>query len=425
VNQLSRHPRYRVLVAVVVFLSFTLTIGIAQYSFGVFLTELEQDFGWTRTEVSAAMSFFAVAGLASLPVGWALDRWGAKPVMAISLVALATSQLLRPGMTELWQFYALNALQFAALPGAVMITGARLVGAWFVETRGRVMGLTAMGANFGGIVFSSLTAVLVDSVGWQATYVVYGLLFASLVPVVLLIVREGPAAAPATVGIDGTVVEGAGRSGGPTVVTALGVGLREAVRSRTFVLVVLALLFAQVTYQSVLPQIVPHLENVGITRTTAAASLSALAVFGMGGKVFFGWFCERYPARYALVFSLACQVVGLAWLLSVGGAAMWLFVPVFGLGFGALGVILPLLVQETFGLRAFGVIFGLINFLTLGSALVGPPLVGASFDATGSYQTAFVGISGLFVLAGVAIWFAKPLAGAQLPERTTQEAASG
>ncbi|MDA1239680.1 MAG: MFS transporter, partial [Chloroflexi bacterium] len=142
-DQWSRHPRYRLLVAVVVFLAFTLTIGIVQYSFGVFLTELERDFGWTRTEVSSAMSFFAVAGLFALPVGWALDRWGARPVMAISVAALAVSQLLRPAMTELWQFYALSALQFAAMPGAVMITGARLVGAWFDTNRGRAMGFTS------------------------------------------------------------------------------------------------------------------------------------------------------------------------------------------------------------------------------------------------------------------------------------------
>ncbi|MDA0269526.1 MAG: MFS transporter [Chloroflexi bacterium] len=415
-DQWSRHPRYRLLVAVVVFLAFTLTIGIVQYSFGVFLTELERDFGWTRTEVSSAMSFFAVAGLFALPVGWALDRWGARPVMAISVAALAVSQLLRPAMTELWQFYALSALQFAAMPGAVMITGARLVGAWFDTNRGRAMGFTSMGANFGGILFSSLTAVLVNSVGWQAAYVVYGLLFAALLPLVLLIVREAPAVERRTEA-DTSTLEAAPPATAVSP-TSLGVSLREAVRSRSFALVVFALFFAQVTYQSVLPQIVPHLEHVGITKTTAAASLSVLAFFGMGGKVFFGWFCERYPARYALIFSLSCQVTGLVWMLFVTGPAVWLFVPVFGLGFGALGVILPLLVQDTFGLRSFGTIFGLINFLTLGSALVGPPLVGASFDSTGSYQTAFLGISGLFALAAVSIWFARPLPGVRSPATT-------
>jgi len=410
-----RSPRYPILIAVVAFLSFALTIGITQYSFGVFVTELEGEFGWTRSEVSVALSFFALSGAAALPVGWALDRVGARPVMLASLTALATSQLLRPFMSELWQFYALNALQFAAVPGAALITGARIVGIWFEENRGRAMGLTAMGANFGGIVFSSLTASLIGRLGWEGTYFVYGLLYASLLPVVFVVVRERP-----TERRDEATGEVTGRP-------ALGgVTLRRALRSRVFYIVVVALLFAQVTYQSVLPQLVPHLESVGISRTQAAAALSGFAFFGMGGKVFFGWFCERYPARFALIASLSCQVTGIAILLSAGASPwVWLFVPVFGLGFGALGAIMPLLVQETFGLAAFGTIFGLINFLTLGAALVGPPLVGASFDATGSYQTAFTVIAGLFVASAITISFVRPLAGAARPTPLPRPATEG
>src|SRR5690606_1399444 len=209
-----------------------------QYSFGVFVTELEAEFGWTRSQVSGALSFFALGMAASLPVGWALDRWGARPVMMASLILLASSQFLRPFMTELWHFYALNALQFLGIPGAALITGARLVGIWFQQKRGRAMGLTAMGANFGGIVFSSVTATLIGAVGWQGTYLTYGFLYAALVPVVFLVIRERR-----------TTTAGAEEQ--PAVVT--GVTLPRALRSRTFWTVVLALLFTQVTYQSVLP----------------------------------------------------------------------------------------------------------------------------------------------------------------------------
>lgn len=393
----TRLRHYPVLIAFVAFLSFTLTIGITQYSFGVFVTELEGEFGWTRSEVSTALSFFALAGASALPVGWALDRYGARPVMMASLTLLATSQLLRPFMTDLWHFYALNAIQFIGMPGAALITGARLVGIWFERTRGRAMGLTAMGANFGGIVFSAVTASLIAGIGWQATYVTYGALFAALVPVVFLVVRERVTAS------NPERVEGA-----PAPVE--GITLRAAVRTRAFVIAVIALLFAQVTYQSILPQLVPHLENVGIDRARAATAISFFALFGMAGKVSFGWFCERYPARYALMTSLGCQVTGIAILLGAGDAAwVWAFVPVFGLGFGALGVIMPLLVQETFGMAAFATIFGMINFLTLGAALVGPPLVGASFDATGSYSTAFTAIAGLFVISALTVSFLRPV----------------
>ncbi|MDA1185234.1 MAG: MFS transporter [Acidobacteria bacterium] len=391
----TRFRHYPLLVAFVAFCSFALTIGITQYSFGVFVTELEREFGWTRSEVSVAMSLFAVGGAVALPVGWALDRFGARPVMIASLAAMALSQFLRPFMTELWQFYALNALQFAGMPGAALITGARLVGIWFDRTRGRAMGFTAMGANFGGIVFSTLTASLISSMGWRGAYATYGVLFALLIPIVFLVVRERQVTP--SVGANGAVQ------------SIPGITLRAALRNRVFYLVVVSLLFAQVTYQSILPQLVPHLQNVGIDRTQAAAAISVFALFGMGGKVSFGWFCERFPARYALITSLACQICGITILLAAGSAWwVWAFVPVFGFGFGALGSVMPLLVQETFGMLAFGTIFGMVNTLTLGAALVGPALVGMSFDATGSYQLAFTTIAGLFVVSAIIVSFVRP-----------------
>ena len=397
------HPG--VVIAFVVFLSFMLTVGITQYSFGVFVTEIEADLGWSRAEITAAVSFFALMGIASLPAGWLLDRYGARLVMAASLAALAVSYLLRPWMTEVWQFYALNALQFAAMPGAVIITAGRVVGEWFEANRGRAMGFTAMGANFGGIIFASLTATLITAIGWRASYFVYGLLFAALVPVVLLVVRGRPRGA--------ATADGASAPSAAASALLVGATVAEALRSRAFWLVTVALVLATMTYGSVLPQVVPHLENEGVSKGEAAAALSLFALFGMCGKVSFGWMTERLPSRYVTAASLACQVTGL-WVLLAAGSASWFWaaVPLFGLGFGALGVLMPLLVQETFGLRAFGTIFGLVNFATLGSALVGPLFVGASFEATGSYRFAFLVVSAAFVLAAATVAFARPHPGA-------------
>ena len=394
---------YGWLIGTVLFLGFVLTVGVTQYAFGVFVTELEDDLGWSRAAINGSLSTFAVAGLVAPLVGWGVDRAGSRPVMVLSLLALAVSQLLRPWMTEVWQLYALSLLQFAGLPGLVMIPVGKLVGAWFEGARGRAMGLTAMGANVGGVFFASLSAVLIGGIGWRASYALFGVLFLALVPIVMLVIRDAPAerveAAPPN----------APRVPPPPL---RGLTTAQALHTRAFYLVVVGLFFAQLTYLSVLTQIVPHLEDVGVSRGEAAAALSLLALFGAFGKVSFGWLTEKVPARYVVVLSLACQVVGIAILVAAGSSrAFWAFAPIFGLGFGALGALMPLLVQDTFGLRAFGTIFGLVNFFTLGAALVGPPMVGASFDASGSYAPAFVTVAALFVLAAAIIARARPPAG--------------
>jgi MFS family permease len=109
------------------------------------------------------------------------------------------------------------------------------------------------------------------------------------------------------------------------------------------------------------------------------------------------------------MLSLGLQIVGLAVLMSSEAPLVWIFTPIFGFGFGSLGAIMPLLVQETFGLRAFGTIFGTINLFTLIAALIGPPLVGLSFDELGSYRPAFIVICVLFVVAAALISFTRPL----------------
>lgn len=379
-------------VAATLFLCYLLTIGITQYAFGVFVTALAADFGWSRAAINGSLSLFAVSGLLAPVVGVAIDRWGARPVMVVSLAALGASQLLRPFMSELWQFYALALLQFAGTPGLIVIPAGKLIGAWFPVRRGRALGFTTMGANVGGVIFAPLAAALVDTLGWRGSYAVFGALFFVAIAPVLLWVRE-----PGT------------QADGSVAPVQHGLATAEAIRTRAFLLIVFALLIAQLTYQSVSTQIVPHLEDIGIAKTTAALGLAGMAVFGATGKVTFGWATERVPARFVVAASLCCQVAGILLLVGAGTSWwLWLFIPVYGLGFGALGAIMALLVQETFGLRAFGSVFGLVNLFTLGSSLVGPPIVGLVFDRTGSYAPAFLAIAAMFVVGAVAVAFARP-----------------
>lgn len=382
------------LVAAVLFMTFALTIGITQYSFGVFVTELEADFGWNRAGINGTLTLFAVGGLLAPLVGRLIDRHGTRPVMMASFALLAVSHLARPFVTDLWQFYALSFVQFAAVPGTIMLPAGKLLAIWFPTARGRAMGFSSMGANVGGATFSGLSAFLIGRIGWEGTYAVYGVIFLIAIPIVALVIREDGRPVPA---------------GAPTPPAAEGLTTRAALRTRAFYILVISLTLAQLTYLSVLTQIVPHLENIGFSRGTAAAGLGAMALFGAMGKVSFGWLTEHVPSRFVVMLSLSMQAAGLAILISAGDSRfLWSFVPVFGLGFGALGALMTLFVQETFGVREFATIFGLVNFFTQGASIVGPPLVGASFEATGGYELAFTVVAMLFVVAAAIVFFAAP-----------------
>lgn len=191
--------------------------------------------------------------------------------------------------------------------------------------------------------------------------------------------------------------------------------MREALHAPAFYAVSLGLVAASFTYPSVMTQLIPHLESEGVSVQRAALALSVLAACGMSGKLIFGFLSERITARRALMLSLSIQAAGLVLLLtiSVNTALLWLFIPLFGVPFGGVGALMPLIVQETFGLRYFGSILGLTNVATVVPSVVGPLMAGASYDITGSYRINFIAVIAIFAVGIVALWLGRPPTGAR------------
>ena len=94
------------------FLAAAIGTGAGQYGFGIFIEPLEETFGWTRSQISASLSFTAVGSLIAPILGRIMDKYGTKHVITISLALTAVGYLLRPFMTELWHWYALSLLQY-------------------------------------------------------------------------------------------------------------------------------------------------------------------------------------------------------------------------------------------------------------------------------------------------------------------------
>ena len=383
------------------FLAAALGTGAGQYGFGIFIEPLEQTFGWSRSQISASLSFTAVGSLLAPMLGRFIDRYGARPVMAGSLALIAISFVIRPMMTELWHWYALSLLQYAGYTGASMLPAGKLVGLWFRRTRGRVMGITAMGNNFGGLVFPPMMGWMLLLMSWQATYVALGVMTLLLLVYTIVTVRDSPSERDLENGARELEVQGTSHVDGRTV--------GQALRDKSFYAIAVAVTLGTFTYSAIIPQIIPHLLDGGATLAIASIVLSLYAIAGMVGKFVMGLVAERITSRYALMLNFAGQAVFLlAMIRADDPIVMWTAVPILGIFNGAFGALFQLVVQDAFGIRYFGSIMGLINFATLFSFFFGPILAGVSYDITGSYTVAFVTVAVLFATAALALTQAKP-----------------
>ena len=116
--------------------------------------------------------------------------------MAISLSVITASFFARPLMSELWHWYALSFFQYVGYSGAAMMCAGKLVGMWFQRSRGRAMGVTAMGNNFGGILFPPMMGAILTltSDDWRAVYLALGAMSVGLVAYTLAATRDFPSA---------------------------------------------------------------------------------------------------------------------------------------------------------------------------------------------------------------------------------------
>tara|TARA_B100000700_G_scaffold327014_1_gene440270 strand:+ start:1692 stop:2930 length:1239 start_codon:yes stop_codon:yes gene_type:complete len=393
-------------IAGVVFLSTGLSVGMAQYAFGEFSGPLREEFGWSQTELNLSLVFSFISGLLAPFIGNLSDRIGLRPIMFSSLMLIAVGFLFRPLITELWHWYLFSAIVYAGFPGATVLPAGKMVGLWFPRTRGRVMGAVVAGNNFGGITMPPLAAAIISTISWEMAYVVFGLIMVALGLAALIVILEDEKKVEAEMnrtnrGDQAIAAKAAAKTG---------ITVQQALRNHNFWLILIGLVAATFTYQGVLTQLRQHFEESGLAPATATTAVSTIAAMGIASKLAFGRASEKITARIATIISITLQAIGVLFIaLSDATPLLWIGIVIFGTGFGGLGALIVLVIQEAFGMLEFGSIIGLMQVGMIASSAGAPFVAGRIHDATGSFDNAFLTVFAIFILGIVTLSIARPV----------------
>jgi MFS family permease len=371
--------------AIGLFMGYVPVIG---FSFSVFFKPLSQEFHWSRAEISLGFSLSLLVLSVALPiVGRLVDRFGARkiilPAALLFGLGLASFYFLR----ALWQFYAIYIFLGIVGSGTAAVPYYKVISHWFDKRRGLALGLTMGGAGIGFFVMPSLSYALIATVGWRTAYVLIGIaVIVVTIPVVGLFLKERPQ----TMGLlpDGELLDqlradahekGSGITGG------------EAWRSATFWVMCTALFLVSVSLNGCLIHLVPLLTDRGISPQSAALAASLLGGATLLGRVGTGFLLDRFFATNVAVcfFGVAGLGIFMLWA-GVSGPLTFVAAALLGVGIGAEGDIMAYLVSRYFGLRAFGEIYAYVLAIYTLGAVVGPLLMGISFDSSGSYNSVLI-----------------------------------
>ena len=373
------------------FVALAFTFG-ARSSVSMVLPFWQSELGWTGAQSSAGASLVLVMMAAGSPVaGNLMDRYGARPIFAAGLIALALGIGGTSFATEPLHYYLLFGLVGGAGWAAVslpLVTAA--VSRYFARKRGLAIGLAVSGASGGQLPVLSLLGVMIASIGWRTSYLILGAVMAALSLLVVLRFRPPPENPPASA---------VAASGGDSLPDRL----KSLFRERTFLLLLAAFALCGFTTAGIIDvYFIPYALTCGFTLVEGSAAYGVHGIGNLAGVVLFSWMADHVHRPGLLAGMFFCRAVAFVALLFIATdiSVLFLFAALFGvLNFATFPVIANI-VATHIGLRVMGLTLGLLfGGHSLGAA-IGVMLGGWIFDLTARYDGLWWIAIALAALAG-------------------------
>lgn len=366
------------------FVLLTVSSGVGFYGLAVYLNAFSREMSWTVSSISLATTFFfLVGGLSGLWIAKFIAKHDVR-IMILGGAVLGTVSLLMLGfVTERWQLFVVYALYALGWSAAGLGPVTTVVTRWFHVRRASALAIASTGLSMGGIAVTPIVKWLIDEFGirggspWLALIWLIG-----VVPITVLFIRPHPH--PYGWLPDGERVEGDSPPEVP------GQDLASAVRSRFFLAISIAYIFAFGAQVGAVQQLVKLLEERSGPRiaTFGTIVLSTTSILGrfVGGRVI-----PRMPmVRFTIGLAVAQGVSLAALALMEGAVAMLVIVGVFGATIGNTLMMQSLLVADRFGVREFPRISARLGLIAYTGTAAGPLLLGWLYDAAGGYRASYL-----------------------------------
>jgi MFS family permease len=414
-------------VAAVAFLALVGAAGFRAAP-GVLMVPLQQEFGWSTTVLSAAVSINLVLFGLTAPFAAALmERFGIRAVTATALVLIGAGSALTVLVSQSWQILLTWGLLIGLGTGSMaLVFAATIANTWFVKNRGLVIGILTAGSAAGQLVFLPFIAVLAQDPGWRQASLLIAAGALAVVPLVLKFLKNSPADAGALpYGAEqpdaGSLVQAQPVESGPranAAVRALQV-LKRASKVRTFWALVAGFAICGATTNGLIgTHFIPSAHDHGMTETTAAGLLAVVGIFDIVGTIASGWLTDRFNPRILLAVYYQFRGIGLLVLPLLLSAevqpSMIVFVVIYGLDWVATVPPTAAICRETFGADG-SVVFGWVFAAHQLGAAAAALAAGAIRDSTGQYTYAWFGAAAMCTIAAVISATIRRHAGAREP----------
>ena len=386
--------------AVVGGVSMNLALG-SLYAWSVFVSPLEAEFGWSRTQTSWVFTIAIVTfAVSTVFAGRIQDVRGPRICAVTGATLVGLGFILGSFTTSLAYLYVAFGFVVGLGNGFGYATPIPVGSKWFPDKRGLVVGLMVAGYGGGSAIFAPVATALIDAVGWQATFRILGVILFAMGMVGAWLLRNPPA---------GYQPEGWSPAAAPER-TQRDIPTREMLGMPNFYFLWVAYCLGTTAGLMTISQLVPFAQSAGLGATAAAFAVTVGAVGNAAGRIASGWLSDLVGRLMTLRIMIFVSALAMPALFAWREEAflLYLFVVVVYWCFGTQLSVFASTAADFFGTKHLGLNYGLL-FTAYGVAgLIGPIIAGVVFDTFNDYRYAFFIAAGLAVVALLSLGFARP-----------------
>ena len=384
-------------------------IANLQYGWTLFVNPIDQKYHWGRAAIQVAFTIFVLTETWLVPFeGYLIDRFGPRVMVCGSGVLVAIAWVINSVADSLFLLYAGAAIGGI---GAGVIYGASVGNAlkWFPDRRGLAAGLTAAGFGAGSALTVIPIANMIQSSGYQAAFLWFGLGQGIVVVLVSLLLRA-PQAGEVVVPPAGAVQQ-----------TRRDYGPAEVLKTPVFWVMYAMFVMVGAGGLMALAQLAPIANDykiagvpvsiLGLTLPALTFALTIDRVLNGICRPFFGWVSDHVGRENTMFIAFFVEGLGIYALLYFADNPV-LFVVLSGMVFFAWGEIyslFPATCTDIYGRKFATTNYGML-YTAKGTASLLVPLANVLTSATGSWHAVFYVAAILNIVAAVmALVVLKPM----------------
>ena len=384
-------------------------IANLQYGWTLFVNPIDQKYHWGRAAIQVAFTIFVLAETWLVPFeGYLIDKFGPKVMVCGSGALVAIAWVINSMADSLFLLYVGAAIGGI---GAGVIYGASVGNAlkWFPDRRGLAAGLTAAGFGAGSALTVIPIANMIQSSGYQAAFLWFGLGQGIVVMLVGLMLRA-PQASEVSAPAASAVMQ-----------TKRDFGPAEVLRTPVFWVMYVMFVAVGAGGLMALAQLAPIATDykiagipvsiLGLTLPALTFALTIDRVLNGICRPFFGWVSDHIGRENTMFIAFFLEGVGIYALLYVANNPV-LFVILSGVVFFAWGEIyslFPATCTDIYGRKFATTNYGML-YTAKGTASLLVPLANVLTSATGSWHAVFYVAAILNIAAAImALLVLKPM----------------